>query len=556
MKKTWKKWAMAAAAMFGGATMATTAQAEQAPVSDYELSDSAVSNFSPISVTNSKTSLSSYAVADKTAKPGFGLSAQTLEDISQMAKVETASSNAYSAKPIAKSLNISATAPTSDYARLKTTPQEPSSTAHTQTVGPMKIPAYTISHIPDDFKLMGKKMETGSGFKLPAPYTVTQPESTGLKLSGNVAANDASQNSIHDNYRLDRTKIESAGLKLPSPTSAQNIQPLPLKASFENLSGSRLNFPATPSDTLSQYAPMSQKPEKNKWNERLKYTAPPAMGKSISESAQKIQTAPSKCSINFTKGMDAHYKKGQSDQRGDHKAAEITLRCNNTIADLHLGISTPQYIKRSDSRDTSILAASYGRIIPLSEKTELEVTGRVGIVNGLAKTTMGAIVNAMHKMQGMGASRVSEDTGTRPLAGITFRADHTENVAKLSKHKLAATFTQYSVLGTDKIEAGAAATVSLISGGAKPLKPNIQGLPNQINSGSGVYLTGMVSGIAYDLATHSQGTKHVRFTTGVGVQKDFGKVVLGFDATLSRSPEINGGYKPISQIGLHLGVKF
>lgn len=218
MIKTWKKWAMAAAAMFGGATMATTAQAEQAPASDYELSDSAVSNFSPISVTTSKTSLSSYAAAAKITKPGFNLSAKTLEDISQMAKVETASSNDYSAKPIAKSLNISATAPTSDYARLKTTPQEPSSTAHTPTVGPMKIPAYTISHIPDDFKLMGKKMETGLGFKLPIQKA-----------------------DISSSYSL--------------PKMSNSFQPA------NNTSGASLNIPAdyTRNDTLNAYLPMSGK---------------------------------------------------------------------------------------------------------------------------------------------------------------------------------------------------------------------------------------------------------------------------------------------------------
>ncbi len=218
MKKTWRKWAMAAAAMFGCATMATTAQAEQAPASDYELSDSAVSNFSPISITNSKTNSGSYAAA-KITKSGFNLSAKTLEDISQMAKVETASSNAYSAKPIAKSLNISATAPTSDYARLKTTPQEPSSTAHTQTVGPMKIPAYTISHIPDDFKLMGKKMETGLGFKLP----------------------------------IQKADISSS-YSLPKMSN--------LFQTTENTLGARLDIPATylPNDnTLNAYLPMSGK---------------------------------------------------------------------------------------------------------------------------------------------------------------------------------------------------------------------------------------------------------------------------------------------------------
>ena len=258
------------------------------------------------------------------------------------------------------------------------------------------------------------------------------------------------------------------------------------------------------------------------------------------------------CAANASVEIDTHYKKGQSDARGDHKSAEATLRCDDSIYDLSLSIETPPYTQRASSRDTSVIAATYGREFSLTPTADIEVDAHVGLINGAASDFMHGLVNTLHSLGRMGTSRMSpESIEARPLAGLSLRVDQSLAITD----GLGANLTPYAKMRTDKVEMGASATVFLMSGNSS-LKPNIPDFPAQINPGSGIYASARVSNVFYDAALNGQNMNHIQKEFAVGLQKDFGRIVAGVEMTFGRSRETYNGNKPINQVALNVGYEF
>ncbi|PZP55713.1 MAG: hypothetical protein DI586_06015 [Micavibrio aeruginosavorus] len=230
MKKTWKKWMMAAAALLGGGTIANTANAEEMsqPLAGHAVD--AGSNFTASPVQNK------YFIGNATENSYSNFNLQSLPDSIKISAPASKTSFSGNDAPLAKPkpLKMSAATP-----------------------GAKTNPAFSLPLLDEAIKSPENAEHilsvTSNNDMKPAPLKIAaaSPEPAGLKLSGNYTAD-----TVFDSYPIsDRTKIENL--------STAVAKPLPMKNYSTEIQGASLNIPANADMPPNQeYAPLQSKTEK------------------------------------------------------------------------------------------------------------------------------------------------------------------------------------------------------------------------------------------------------------------------------------------------------
>ncbi len=277
-------------------------------------------------------------------------------------------------------------------------------------------------------------------------------------------------------------------------------------------------------------------------------------------SAQDIVRYDRNCMVNTT--PDGHQSKGQSDQLGDRKDANIQCRMGDWVMGAGYVLETPQFkpyvtksgrIKREayDTGTTTVLA---GKDNGVNDGLTYGVYGRLGIYNTKALQDVFLKVHHLGGFKGMRMSPASTDESV--FGGIAGRMGYTYEAA----NNLRFSFNAFGTAGTDQTALGANAFVSYLidTDGFNAPTAGINGLPVPDNTGTGLYAGIQAYKEFYDVTTDKLGTNtDLQYTAILGAQFTYKAWTLQVGTNIPLTPEIKGvKEKPLHDYTARLQVSF
>lgn len=263
---------------------------------------------------------------------------------------------------------------------------------------------------------------------------------------------------------------------------------------------------------------------------------------------------------NLTLGLssDVNIRAGDSDLGGDNTGGETVMRRDDGLvvavkADITTPAAGPVETKghKGKQYDTAITHLTVGH-----ESDSFGMYGKLGAINGKALDGMYAVVDGIHKVEGMGKSRKSPaSSAAKTMMGVSGRYDFEGGQVDVGALQLGLQGAAFGEVSTLRQAAGGAAFLTL---GQGKFKPDLPGVPASDVKGSVLYAGVLAQAVAKDITTDALGTNHLQANAVAGVSMRFNDHVAlsaGVNKPLT-NPVEGSPHRPVAYFSTKLNISF